>query len=104
MPTEFEDDALNDLMDVDALGIAAVYQPGTAQEKTFYIIFDDSFSLVSAESGEIESTAPEATAKSSDVSGVEHGDELKINGTLYSIAGIQPDGTGLTTLILHKEE
>lgn len=35
-----------------------------------------------------------------DVPGVAHGSALVIDGTSYTVRGVQPDGTGVVTLIL----
>lgn len=66
-------------------------------------IFDDAYKGINMATGEIESTDPQVVVKTSDVSDIEHGNNLVISSTTYYVIGIQPDGTGLTTLILSKD-
>ena len=67
------------------------------------IVFDDGYQAVDVQTGEIESSDPQATGKTEKFANAEHGDTLEINDISYKIIGIQPDGTGLTTLILSKD-
>jgi hypothetical protein len=50
-----------------------------------------------------EGSAPVALARTADVPGVAHGVSLVIYGVTYSVVGVEPDGTGLTTLRLEKQ-
>ena len=45
-------------------------------------------------------TAPVFLCRSADVAAVEQGDPVTIDGVEYEVAGIEPDGTGMTTLVL----
>jgi hypothetical protein len=47
-------------------------------------------------------TRPQLIARSSDVAAVVTGAGVVMQGTAYSVSEIQPDGTGMTTLILTK--
>jgi len=51
----------------------------------------------------IEAMRPVFTTDESEVSTITHGDSLIIKGLSYKVAGIQPDGTGLTSFILEKQ-
>lgn len=51
----------------------------------------------------VETSAPIALCKSSDVESAAHNDTLTISGTVYRITGIHPDGSGITTLILSRD-
>jgi hypothetical protein len=62
------------------------------------VIFDRAY--VGVLSGLVESTGPQATAKSADVAAVVQGSTLAIGGTTYTVTGVEPDGTGVTTLQL----
>jgi hypothetical protein len=62
------------------------------------VIFDADYA--GALSGLVESTGPQCRAKSVDVSAVVQGSTIVINATTYTITGVQPDGTGITTLQL----
>ena len=48
------------------------------------------------------STQPSALVRSADVADVSVGGSLDVNGATYVVAELQPDGTGMTTLLLEK--
>lgn len=43
------------------------------------------------------------TCKSSDVTAIAEGSLITINGSSYAVTDIQPDGTGVTMLILERQ-
>lgn len=47
-------------------------------------------------------TQPVLTVKSSDVSATARGTAVVVNGTNYTVAKIEPDGTGFSRVILEK--
>ena len=59
-------------------------------------LFDHEYVEVSG----IESRRPVLTVLSSAVSSAAHGDAVVVSGTSYTIVGIQPDGSGMTVLVL----
>lgn len=76
------------------------------------VLFDTPYRGIGIESGEVESSSPAATAKSSDVAtlGIAHGTEIGISGTPggeydgdYTVIGMEPDGQGMTKLILERQ-
>jgi hypothetical protein len=68
------------------------------------VIFTDAFKAVNPATGEVETSAPQAEGKTSDLAGVAHGDALTINSIAYKVIGIQPSEDGLmTTLILSRD-
>ncbi len=62
-------------------------------------IFDNQFVEVHG----IEGVRPVFTCDEANVSSIAHGDALTIKSTSYKVAGVHPDGTGLTSLILEKQ-
>nr|BAR33860.1 hypothetical protein [uncultured Mediterranean phage uvMED] len=48
----------------------------------------------------VESSAPFALARTSDVPNVAQGDTLSVSGTTYTVVEVQPDGEGMTDLRL----
>ena len=61
------------------------------------VIFDHAY----AEGLGIAGTAPQITARSTDVAHATVGSAVVVNGTAYTVAAPpQPDGTGVTVLIL----
>jgi hypothetical protein len=71
-----------------------------ADASTFTAIFDNDFLAVDLDESEVESTEPTLLARTADVSGLAHGDSLTISSTSYTVRGIQPDGTGMTQIML----
>ena len=67
---------------------------------TFTAIFDNDFLAVDLDESEVESTEPTLLARTADVSGLAHGDSLTISAVSYTVRGIQPDGTGMTQIML----
>jgi len=52
----------------------------------------------------VESKKPVFICKSSDVVGIAHGDDaIASDSAAYKVRGIQPDGTGITKLILERQ-
>ncbi len=77
-------------------GEAAILADG----KEITVIFDAAFTPANPMDANIEATKPTVTAKTEDVESLAHGDTMEIRRTIYMIVGIQPDGTGITTIIL----
>ena len=71
-----------------------------ADTSTFTAIFDNDFLAVDLDESEVESTEPTLLARTADVSGLAHGDSLTISAVSYTVRGIQPDGTGMTQIML----
>jgi hypothetical protein len=53
--------------------------------------------------GEVEGVQPRFTLPTSSASSAAHGQALVIGSTTYKVRGVQPDGTGVTTLILEQQ-
>lgn len=72
---------------------------------TVQVIFDRPYRAVNPETGVVESTAPVATLTSADVETlpIDHGTEVEIGTETYQVVGIEPDGQGLTRLILELQ-
>jgi hypothetical protein len=68
----------------------------------FTVIFDRDY--MQALQGAISGTQPVALAQDSDLAAVWSGTTtLTINGNTYTVEDVQPDGTGLSILILSLE-
>jgi endonuclease YncB( thermonuclease family) len=61
-------------------------------------IFDDAYQTTS--NGFIESSAPQFQCATADVASVVQGQTITVNAKNYLVTTVQPDGTGVTTLIL----
>lgn len=92
MPIETDTDRLALLAD---FGVTASYS-GAA----FSVIRDTPY----MESQGIAGYVPTALARASDVAaaGVAFGGGITIDGVAYTVRGIEPDGTGMTQLILEE--
>lgn len=102
----FQED-LSVFVDPDAPGVVpAIYtkkgmfpQDGTP----IYAQFFNEFEAASLFNFETESAKPLAMCPVASVPDVTHGATLTISNVDYNIVGIQPDGTGMVTLILSKD-
>jgi len=63
-------------------------------------IFDNQFVEVHG----VEGFRPVFVCSEADVSAIAHGDDLNVKGLDYKVAGVQSDGTGLTSLILERQQ
>ncbi len=97
----FKNDLTNDLdifLNSDEFAVDVTYNSATIQG-----IFDDEFtSAVEGEMG-IESSVPQVLVKTSDVPNVAHNETMTINSVVYNVIGIQPDGTGMTLILLSQD-
>ena len=66
---------------------------------TFTAIFDRQYAGV-GETAPVESYGPALTCLSMDVADLSHGDALSVEGSDFTVRSKQPDGAGVTVLIL----
>lgn len=71
-----------------------------AQLVEFPVLFDAAYTQVLGDM--VGDTAPLAVARTSDVAAIGTGQAIWIDGTAYAIVSNQPDGTGVSTLVLRK--
>ena len=50
----------------------------------------------------VEGTNPTLAARTSDLANVDKGDTVTVASTSYKVARLEPDGTGMTTVILKR--
>jgi hypothetical protein len=84
------------------LCVEAVFTPETGDPRVILVIFDKVPSDIAFSGIAVESAKPQAMCRDIDVAGVTHGHHLTIGGEDWDITDIQPDGTGITVLILTK--
>ena len=72
--------------------------------ETVRVVWRNRYEAVELYDGRVESAGPYVLVKSTDVTlyEIDHGTELEIDSTTYTIVEIQPDGQGLTKLILER--
>lgn len=66
----------------------------------FWAVFDREFSL--SVDGVVESRAPALTARTSDVDALVKDMVLAVGEDEYRVKRLEPDGTGITTVILRR--
>jgi hypothetical protein len=86
---------LTPYFNTDEFGVEALWSESA---EPVVVIFDKAF----IENLGIAGNSPVALAKESDFPDVAEGQTLTISGTVYTIITSQPDGTGVTTLIMEK--
>jgi len=86
-------ETLSAFFDTADFAVAATYNTATVNG-----IFSHEYVDIEGVEGE----RPTFTCVESDVSGIAHGDALTVNATVYTIAGVQPDGTGIVLLVLSE--
>lgn len=64
------------------------------------VIINKEYFAIAGESVDVDGTQPVVTCRSSDVTGIDTADTITIDSVTYNIVNIQPDGTGITVLIL----
>ncbi len=95
-------DMLSDLddvfLDTDEHAVEVTYNAATIID-----IFDDEFSGAANDNISVETTVPQVLVKTSDVPSVAHGETMTINSIAYKVIGKQPDGTGVTLILLSQD-
>lgn len=100
MTVESSDDLLGMLSDWDS----AIYTPPglphpSSKSSTISGIFESQF----VEFGGVETYAPTFLCRTADLTDVAHDAQLRIESVDYKVKGNQPDGTGMTLLILERQ-
>lgn len=69
---------------------------------TISVLFDKEFTVIIED---VESAAPAITVADTDIPGIRHGDTFTevSTSTVYNVVGKQPDGTGMTLVILSQD-
>lgn len=67
------------------------------------VIFDAAYQVSNIGDIAVQNAAPRVTCKSSDVAGANHTGTITISSVVYKIVEVQPDGTGITELVLSKD-
>lgn len=102
MAVETESERLA-FFDPEEFGVEAVARPGQAGEFSLPGIFDSAHTSSDAGAGvEVSSYAPTFTCRTSDAGGLGQRDFIEIEGARFEVADVEPDGTGVTILVLWK--
>ncbi len=100
MSVETDFDRL-EMLDVNEWGTSVTLVLGST-EKEVVGIFDDAHFVVDNGLTIISTSEPQLHVRTSDVTDVILETVVRVNGSTFSVSDIQPDGTGLTLLRLHK--
>jgi len=92
------------MLSLDDFAVASTYTLAAGGNSTINVIFDNEFIETDLQSGvEIATQNPNCQCRSSDLpGGAKAGDSITINSINYTVRIIQPDGTGITTMMLEK--
>lgn len=66
------------------------------------VIFDNNYD--GGLGGLMESSLPTIMGATSQLSALDHGSVVSIAGVSWAVAGVQPDGTGMTRLMLERTQ
>ena len=96
--------AADRLMFLADFGLTATYTKSGGSVSSLRGIFDNEFYAADTGAGvAFVSAQPRFFVRSVDMpTGADYGDGISIDGANYVVRTIQPDGTGMTTLILEK--
>lgn len=86
---------------MDVFGVEVTLNPDTTKTK-IQAIFDNAHIEIEGNLSVLSTSTPMLTVRTIDVSGVLQGHELLVENTRYRVRDIQPDGTGITQIELHK--
>ncbi len=75
----------------------------TYKSATITGIYDNAYAVSALDGDAVETLTPQALVKTSDVTGIVHGDTMTIDAVVYNVISSQPDGTGLTVVILSRD-
>ena len=94
---------LSDFFDTDVFAVAASYTVTGGSAATVNGVFDEGFVAVDV-GGQVQvaNVQPQLQCATSDVSAADKGDAITVNSVSYTVAEVQADGTGVTTLILER--
>ena len=103
MALDFASD-LDSIFDTDEYAQTATYTRQGYASTQIPVIFDNEYSVTRGvgEPG-MGLPSPQALCKTADVANASRGDTFIVGGTTYYVQEVQPDGTGITTLILSRD-
>lgn len=96
-------------LSVADFGVVARYLSSAGGETALTGIFDAAYLMIDAGEPGVSGSSPVFTCRSDDLNSLPIGradqdDRIVIGGIEYAISDIQPDGTGMTLLILEKRD
>jgi hypothetical protein len=80
-----------------------IYTNPSGAKKTIAAIYDAPFQPITIEGVVYQSSQPKVACKTDDVLDATNNSTVNVRGTSYNVIAVEPDGTGLTVLILSKD-
>ena len=91
------------MLSSDDFGIAITLFPTLSTERDIVGIFDSDHLEVDLGVSSVSTREPMVMVQTEDVTDVDQDDALIANGITYTVTDIQPDGTGITVLMLNLQ-
>jgi hypothetical protein len=87
----------------DEFGVGAILTSSSSGSECEVVgIFDNQHLSLDLGAGTVSTSELQFMCRTSDVVGYTQGDKLDLDGVSYEITDVQADGTGITTLKLHR--
>lgn len=96
------DNPISEFFETTDFAQSVTYTPSGGSSVSILGIFDNEFSLNDISEMGYQNMNPYITCKTSDVNNATNGDTFVISSVTYYVIGVQPDGTGITRIILSK--
>ena len=96
-------EVFSEFYNTDDFAVNATYTPQGGSASTITGIFDEEYQLIDAGSVGVSGSTPVFECASSSVPAAAPGDTLVVNAVTFLVVEVQPDGTGVTVLILEKQ-
>lgn len=88
---------------VRKFGQPVTFELADSSERTITAIFDDAFFDSNVGETVLDTTQPRLTCRTSDLLNIPLETTVSVNGKTYSVVKFQPDGTGMSIVILAHE-
>jgi hypothetical protein len=96
-------DLITPFIDTNPFAETVTYTASGGQPVSIKVQFEDPYQLTSAQGIEYQNSNPNCLCKTSDVANANDEAMIVRNGITYYVKEVQPDGTGITRLILSKD-
>ena len=94
---------VDEFFDVGDFAESATFVDGSNNSSTILVIFQAPGETLVLGGEEFQTTEPTALCKSADVAAANNDCKLTVRSVQYKVRTVQPDGTGITRLILLKD-
>lgn len=91
------------MFDTDVFAETVTYTPSGGSAVSIPAIFDLPFEEMAVQETGVDSAAPQCAVRSADAPSAKPGDTVQRGATVYNVISAQPDGTGVTTLVLSED-